>query len=117
AEHGEEDHRADQDAAGTESRAERRCMNALIEAFQAEKPEAADQGKRGAGDHEEGGQHRGPHGNVAAFHHSITSPRIRNLARATVATKPSKAMTRAISKYSVLPVRMPNVSSSSIALT
>src|SRR3546814_13965977 len=42
AEHGEEDHRADQDAAGTESRAERRCMDSLIEAVHAEKPEAAE---------------------------------------------------------------------------
>src|SRR3546814_12668847 len=86
-----EDHRADLDGAGAEGRPQGRRMNPLVEALQAQEAQAADQRKRGAGNHEERGQNRDPDGNVVAFHHSLTSPRIRNLASAPVATKPSTA--------------------------
>ncbi len=73
-------------------------MEPLIEVPQAEQAQGPDQRKAGAGKHEHCRQQRRPVREVDALRHSITSPRNKNFASATVAVKPSKAMTSAISK-------------------
>src|SRR5262245_20589079 len=106
-EHAEVQHRADEDESGAERGAHRRRVHALVEALQ---PEQA----QGAAERESRAQHDQDAGGPV---HSITSPRSRNFAAAAVETKPRAAMTSAASKYSVVPVRMPKVSTSSMPFT
>ena len=73
-------------------------MNPLVEGAQPKQTERADQGDGGASQHEQGDKQGGPAGKIGRLDHSITSPRIRNLASATVPTNPRSAMTSAASK-------------------
>ena len=67
-------------------------MDAVVEARQPQQPEGADQRQPGA--EQQAGPRSGspPRAEGLEVAHSITSPRIRNFASATVATKPSMAM-------------------------
>src|SRR5687768_9019357 len=96
--HREADHRSDQDGAGAERRAQGWSMHTLVEASKPQQTERPGQGQAGSQQHEGGGEQRSPVRQSRGLHHSITSPRIRNFANATVPTKPSSAMTSAASK-------------------
>ncbi len=78
--------------------AERRCVQALVEAVELGKANGADQRQRGAQKDEERHQNGGPERKFCGIGHSITSPRIMNLERATVETKPRIAMSSEASK-------------------
>ena len=73
-------------------------MDPLEEGAEPDEPDRADQSQSRAEHDEKGDQDRRPERQVGDRVHSITSPRIRNLARATVDTKPSSAISSAASK-------------------
>src|SRR6185437_348072 len=110
------DGRGQQHEGGPEAGAEGGGVHAFEEAAEPHQADGADQGDRRAGNDQQGDQYRRPFGECREPAHSITSPRIRNLARARVPTKLTTPITSAASKYTVLPVRMPNVTSTSMAL-
>ena len=95
---GEIDDRGHDDAAGAPAGAECGRMQALIEAVELGKADGADQRQRGAQKDEERHQNGGPERKFCGIVHSITSPRIMNLERATVETKPRIAMSSEASK-------------------
>jgi len=74
-------------------------MKPLVEGRQPQEADGADQGKRRTDQQKE--CHRKGNGKrkvCCRIDHSITSPRIRNFASATVETKPSSPITSAASK-------------------
>src|SRR5690606_41121439 len=96
--HGEADHRRHHDRARAPARAERRRVDAVVEGFQPEEAPGADQRQPRADEQEGRDEDRRPERKIGGVAHSITSPRIRNLASAAVATKPRTAMMSAASK-------------------
>src|SRR3546814_7228412 len=67
-------------------------MHALVEVLQPQQAERTDEREQRARQHEHRDQDRRPRRQGIEMAHSITSPRIRNLDRATVLAKPSSAM-------------------------
>src|SRR5690606_12827414 len=103
--------------AGSPARSQSWCVHPLVEAAEAERADGAGKRQRGACKQQCGGEKGRPDGQVGGVAHSITSPRMRNFASATLETKPNTPMISAASKYTSLPVRMPTVSASSMAQT
>ncbi len=93
-------------------------MDAFVERWQAQKADRAEQRESRADHHQARDEDYNPDGKVGdrSYRHSMTSPRIRNFASATVETKPRRPMTRAASKYTVRPLPIPKVTSSSMAI-
>src|SRR3546814_18765957 len=91
-------------------------FRSLVEVLQPQQAERTDEREQRARQHEHRDQDRRPRRQGIEMAHSITSPRIRNLDRATVLANPSSAMISPASTSSSLPVRMPRVSSRIIAL-
>ena len=73
-------------------------MHPFVEASEPQEPDRPEQGQRRSQDQEEPREQSRPDRQVGERGHSITSPRMRNFASATVETKPSSAITRAASK-------------------
>ncbi|MNY81286.1 hypothetical protein D3C86_2227730 [compost metagenome] len=73
-------------------------MQPLIKAVELGKADGANQRQTRTEKNEKGNGNGGPYREFTVFAHSITSPRIRNLERATVETKPRIAITSAASK-------------------
>ena len=73
-------------------------MDPLVEGLEPHQADRAEQGDRGPEDEQEGDDQRHPQRKFPEPAHSMTSPRMRNLASAAVETKPSSAITSAISK-------------------
>src|SRR5690606_3569779 len=110
------DGRGDDDAAGPPACAQRGRVQAVVEFFQPGKAKRADHGQRGAKHDESRYEDRDPQRNICQRVHSITSPRNRNFASATVATKPMTAITIAASKKKIEPSRIPVTRNSSITV-
>src|SRR5690606_36695555 len=105
---------ADADVAHRETQGGR--VDALVEGLQPHQADGAKQGEGGALHREAPHDHGRPHGQVGSLDHSMTSPRIRNLARAELLAQPTMAMISAASKYGCLPVRLPKTTIISMAL-
>lgn len=75
-------------------------MDAFVKRGKPKEANRADQRKQRAGDKEKGNADGHPYGNIqrAEYIIRITSPRIRNFASATEATKPCMPITSAASK-------------------
>src|SRR5690606_34572853 len=108
--------RGDQHAAAAEGHAHRRRVHARVEILQAQQADRADQRQQASGNQQHGRRNRGPQRQFRFRHGSITSPRNRNLASATLLTKPNSAISSAISKYTVDVERMPSMSRLSMPL-
>src|SRR5690606_5523773 len=113
----EVEYRGKDDEHRARTRAERGRMKSLVESPQAQQAYRAEHSRRRAGHHQDRNPEGRPRREFGSCRHSMTSPRIRNLASASVLVNPSSAMTSADSKYRVLPVWIPNTRSISIALT
>src|SRR5690554_5886985 len=87
-EHREGDHRCYDDARRAPARAKRRRMDAVIKGPKPDEPDAACQREAGAQQQEGCYRDCRPEGEICGRGHSMTSPRMRNFASATVATKP-----------------------------
>ena len=74
------------------------CMNPLVETFEPQGADSPGKRKSRPEEDEKGCQQGSPRGQVSCVRHSMTSPRMRNLASATLETKPSTAMISAASK-------------------
>src|SRR3546814_15368663 len=90
-------------------------MNAAVEGGQAQQPQATRQGKKAAGNQQQGNGNGGP-GRQGFHHGSMTSPRSKNLAMATDPTKPNMLISKAMSKYSAEPNCKPSTSRISMPL-
>src|SRR5699024_3856452 len=115
--HAVKDDGAGQYQVQAQRRGQGRRMYALIEIAQRQQAQRTNAGQQCTRQHQHADQQRGPARQVRQRSHSITSPRSRNLAKAELPMKLSSAMIRAASTYSMLPVRMPMVSNSSMPLT
>ena len=73
-------------------------MDAFVESLEPQQASGADERDAGAEYDEKGRHERNERRELRGMAHSITSPRIRNFASATVATKPSMPITSAASK-------------------
>src|SRR5690606_19586971 len=78
--------------------------------------DGAEEGKGCAVDAEPRHDDRGPQWQLGSLHHSMTSPRMRNLASAELLANPTTAMINAASKNNGVPVRIPNATMRSMAL-
>src|SRR5690606_29770243 len=96
--HRETDHGGDKYTAGPPARAEGRRVHALVEGTEAHQTDGAEQGQAGTNEKEERREQCRPQGQIGKTGHSITSPRMRNFANATVETKPRSEITSAASK-------------------
>lgn len=96
--HAEVKHRRHEDAAGAERDNDCRRVHALIKAGQAHQPERAYQRDAAADNQQQRNRKGCPCGQTVDVIHSMISPRIMNLARAMVDTKPSRAISMAMSK-------------------
>src|SRR3546814_19769065 len=74
-------------------------MNAAVEGGQAQQPQATRQGKKAAGNQQQGNGNGGP-GRQGFHHGSMTPPRSKNMAMATDTTKPNMLISKAMLKYS-----------------
>ncbi len=85
-------HRGSQDCERPKRRAERGCVNSLVERLETHQSCASDQCDARPQKQEQRHQDFGPKRQFLDWGHSITSPRMRNFAIATVAMNPSRAM-------------------------
>src|SRR3546814_19025391 len=76
-------------------------MHALVEVLQPQQAERTDEREQRARQHEHRDQDRRPRRQGIEMAHSITSPRIRNMDRATVLAKPSRTEERRVGKECV----------------
>src|SRR3954447_8159003 len=83
---------------GAQRRPERRRVDPLVECAEPQEAQRTDQCDDGASKNEKCRESSSPGRQVFDAVHSITSPRSRNFASATVPTKPKRAMARAASK-------------------
>src|SRR5690606_31141404 len=96
---GEQDHRGHHNRAGAPTGAECRRVDAIIKTAQPDKADHSRQRQKAAKQYKGRDDNCQPKRHVLySFAHSITSPRMRNLASATVDTKPRMPMTSAASK-------------------
>src|SRR5699024_864111 len=92
-------------------------VQSAVETLQSQQTDRTDEREQCAGEYQRGNHQRCPVRQGRECVHSITSPRIRNLANAEVLAKPSTAMTRQAATYSRLPVRIPILSNNNMAST
>src|SRR6185503_16051548 len=109
------ENRREQHAAGAERRAHRRRVHAREEVGQPHEAECPDGREEAGCDQQKCGGHRGPSRKLA--HGSMTSPRSRNFAEATVPTKPNSAISKAMSKYADESERTPSTRRNSMPFT
>src|SRR5690606_19788025 len=117
---GEIQHGGNKETAGAHGDEHRRAVDALEEVRQAQQAEGADEGDQAAQDQQQGDGDGQPdrqihHPRAQELTHSMISPRIRNLARAMEETKPSRAISSAASKYTMLEKRIPSSRMNSMA--
>src|SRR5690606_20184891 len=95
---GREDHRRHDERAGAAACSERGRMDTVIETAESDEAHHAHQGEKPSDENEGGDDNSQPDRHIVhCFAHSITSPRMRNLASAKVETNPSTPMIRAAS--------------------
>src|SRR5690606_28605279 len=113
--HGEEQDRSRYRDPGAQGVAQGRRMDPLEEVSQAQQAEGTDESQQRSCHQAQCHEPLRPDG-YAAWAHSITSPRSRNLAMATEPAKPNRAISRATSKYRWCPKWIPSTRSSSMPL-